>query len=117
MVAKTTQIGRRKTTRNDARFRLGPMSVDFVKISNDYSGPAGTRTGRHVVSEVVDRSENDGEGATQDDETRPHVSASPVIDPVEAALAHAITRAAEEGRFDVIVRLARELEARRVAHR
>jgi hypothetical protein len=34
---------------------------------------------------------------------------------VEAALGHAISRAAEAGRFDVVAQLARELEARRLA--
>jgi len=34
---------------------------------------------------------------------------------VEAALAHALTKAAEAGRFDVVAQLARELEARRLA--
>jgi hypothetical protein len=36
-------------------------------------------------------------------------------DPVEAALARALDRASEAGRFDVVVQLARELEARRLA--
>jgi hypothetical protein len=37
------------------------------------------------------------------------------MDPVEAALARAVTEAAAAGRFDVVGLLARELEARRLA--
>jgi hypothetical protein len=37
-------------------------------------------------------------------------------DQVEAALARALDRASEAGRFDVVAQLARELEARRLAH-
>lgn len=37
------------------------------------------------------------------------------IDAVEAALAEAIAKATEAGRFDVVAQLARELEARRLA--
>jgi len=37
------------------------------------------------------------------------------VDPVEAALADALTRAAAAARFDVVAQLARELEARRLA--
>jgi len=37
------------------------------------------------------------------------------VDPVEAALAHALAAAAAAGRFDVVAQLARELEARRLA--
>jgi hypothetical protein len=36
-------------------------------------------------------------------------------DVVEAALARALDRASEAGRFDVVAQLARELEARRLA--
>ena len=36
-------------------------------------------------------------------------------DPVEAALAVALTEAAKAGRFDVVAMLAKELEARRLA--
>jgi hypothetical protein len=36
-------------------------------------------------------------------------------DPVEIALAMALTEAAKAGRFDVVAQLARELEARRLA--
>jgi len=36
-------------------------------------------------------------------------------DPVEAALAAALDRASADGRYDVVIRLARELEARRTA--
>lgn len=36
-------------------------------------------------------------------------------DPVETALADALTKAATAGRFDVVGQLARELEARRTA--
>jgi hypothetical protein len=39
----------------------------------------------------------------------------PANDPVEAALARALDRASEAGRFDVVAQLARELEARRLA--
>ena len=37
------------------------------------------------------------------------------MDPVEAALADALGKAASAGRFDVVSKLAAELEARRVA--
>jgi len=37
------------------------------------------------------------------------------LDPVEIALAEALTKAATAGRFDVVGQLARELEARRAA--
>ena len=37
------------------------------------------------------------------------------MDPVEAALARALTDASTAGRFDVVAQLARELEARRTA--
>ncbi len=40
---------------------------------------------------------------------------SPGGDAVEEALAGALARAAEAGRFDVVAQLARELEARRSA--
>jgi hypothetical protein len=36
-------------------------------------------------------------------------------DPVDAALARALDRASEDGRYDVVMQLARELEARRLA--
>lgn len=36
-------------------------------------------------------------------------------DPVEAAIAEALRKATEVGRFDVVAQLARELEARRTA--
>jgi len=38
------------------------------------------------------------------------------MDPVEAALASALTAAAAAGRFDVVSKLADELAARRTAH-
>ena len=37
------------------------------------------------------------------------------VDPIEAALADALTKAAAAGRFDVVATLASELEARRKA--
>jgi hypothetical protein len=37
------------------------------------------------------------------------------IDPVERALARALTEASEAGRFDVVLQLVKELEARRLA--
>jgi hypothetical protein len=37
-------------------------------------------------------------------------------DPVTAALAVALERASAAGRFDVVAQLAKELEARRLAH-
>jgi hypothetical protein len=37
------------------------------------------------------------------------------LDAVEVALAHALTKAAVAGRFDVVTQLARELEERRLA--
>ena len=43
------------------------------------------------------------------------VSPGAGADQVEAALARALDRASEAGRFDVVAQLARELEARRLA--
>jgi len=40
---------------------------------------------------------------------------SMALDPVEAALAGALTEAAKAGRFDVVAQLAGELQARRLA--
>src|SRR5579863_6589912 len=66
---------------------------------------------------VVDRRANDPDLATHDHVKRHEVSAlSGSADPVEAALAHALDRAAEAGRFVVVAQLAKELEARRLAH-
>jgi hypothetical protein len=42
-------------------------------------------------------------------------SAAPLVDPVEVALADALSQAAAGGRFDVVAQLAKELEARRLA--
>jgi hypothetical protein len=65
---------------------------------------------------VVLSGEKVPERATQDDARRREVSAlSAPGDPVEAALAQALGRAAEAGRFDVVAQLAREVEARRLA--
>lgn len=45
------------------------------------------------------------------------MGASPApLDAVEAALAGALTEAARAGRFDVVAQLAKEIEARRLAH-
>jgi hypothetical protein len=68
------------------------------------------------VRNVAKRRENDGEEATQDDAKQREVSAlSPGGDAVEEALAGALARAAQAGRFDVVAKLAEELEARRLA--
>jgi hypothetical protein len=60
---------------------------------------------------------DDVDHATQDDAKRREVSAlsAAASDPLEAALALALVRAAETGRFDVVALLAREVEARRLA--
>ncbi len=42
---------------------------------------------------------------------------APFADPIEAALATALKKASEAGQWDVVTQLARELEARRKAHR
>jgi hypothetical protein len=63
------------------------------------------------------------ESATEDDARPPEVLAlsdrpdgpQPVVDPIDAALADALSRAARAGRFDVVAQLALELEARRRA--
>lgn len=50
------------------------------------------------------------------DRTLDHAQPAPHEgDDVEAALARALDRACEAGRFDVVAQLARELEARRMA--
>jgi hypothetical protein len=65
---------------------------------------------------VAKRRENDADRATPDDSKRREVSAlSSWDDPVEGALARALDRAAQAGRFDVGAQLARELEARRLS--
>jgi hypothetical protein len=61
------------------------------------------------------------EGSTPEHPTRVDVSARepvgtwPTGTDVETALAVALTRAAEAGRWDIVAQLARELEARRLA--
>jgi hypothetical protein len=68
------------------------------------------------VRNVAKRRENDAEDTTQGDPKQREVSAlSPGGDAVEAALAGALARAAEAGRFDVVAQLAKELQARRLA--
>ncbi len=54
---------------------------------------------------------------TEDDAPSPAVvqPRSNDLDPIEAALADALSKAAAVGRFDVVAQLARELEARRLA--
>jgi hypothetical protein len=65
---------------------------------------------------VVDRRVDDVDQATKGDAKRREVSALLAADdPLEGALARALDRAAEAGRFDVVAQLARELEARRLA--
>jgi len=63
---------------------------------------------------VVNRREADAKQTTQNDERRREVSASTL--PVEVALSVALERTAAVGRWDVVAQLARELEARRLAH-
>ncbi len=76
----------------------------------------GIESGDTSARSVADRRETDADRATQDDAKRLDVSALfESADPVEAALAHALGRAAEAGRFDVVAQLAKELEARRLA--
>lgn len=65
---------------------------------------------------VVNCREDDAKQTAQDDQRRREVPALLAIgDPVEAALAHALGCAADAGRFDVVARLAAELEVRRLA--
>jgi len=69
----------------------------------------------HSHTSVAERSEKPAASAqtvVDADTVGPGVGPA---DPVEAALAHALTKAAEAGRFDVVAQLARELEARRLA--
>jgi len=56
----------------------------------------------------------DGE-ATEGDESAARPRSAAASDPVEAALAKALTEASEAGRFDVVALLAGELRARRLA--
>jgi hypothetical protein len=68
------------------------------------------------VRSVAKGRENDAEEATQGDAKQREVLAlSPGGDAVDKALAGALARAAEAGRFDVVAQLARELKARRLA--
>jgi hypothetical protein len=62
---------------------------------------------------VVNGRPNDADQATRDDQRRREVSASG--EPVDVALAAAIEGAAAAGRWDLVIQLARELEARRLA--
>jgi hypothetical protein len=69
---------------------------------------------------VAKSGQNPGKETTPDDSEPPLFSASTATendprDPVEQALASALTTAAAGGRFDVVAQLARELEARRLA--
>jgi hypothetical protein len=66
---------------------------------------------------VADRRENVVDAGTIDDAARREVTASvsPAADAVEAALADALQGATAAERWDVVVQLARELEARRMA--
>ncbi len=69
------------------------------------------------VPGVAERPENDAKDTTQGDLKQRQVSApaATCTDPVEAALAKALSEAAAAGRFDVVALLAKELEARRLA--
>jgi hypothetical protein len=76
----------------------------------------GAQESKNPITSVPDVAKSGGEDAdrlTPGDAHRPDVSASG--DPVESALARALTEASAAGRFDVVVRLATELEARRLA--
>jgi hypothetical protein len=68
------------------------------------------------ASNVVDRRVRDADQPTQDDAKRRDDSAlSASCDRVEFALAQAVHRAAEAGRFDILTLLAGELQAHRLA--
>jgi hypothetical protein len=54
------------------------------------------------------------EDVARSDDVLPRSAAAWDPDPVEAALARALDRGSEAGRFDVVAQLARELEARRL---
>jgi hypothetical protein len=54
------------------------------------------------------------EDVARSDDVLPRSAAAWDPDPVEAALARALDRASEAGRFDVVAQLARELGARRL---
>jgi hypothetical protein len=85
---------------------------------------------RRRDSKAPPEARNEGNSAAivevKDDDNRQPAAANPAIpgrldanldalDPVEIALAEALTKAATAGRFDVVGQLARELEARRAA--
>jgi predicted Zn-dependent protease len=62
-----------------------------------------------------ERASRDSEDTTRRDASQPPLPDGAAGSALEAALARAITKAAEAGRFDVVAQLARQLEARRVA--
>jgi hypothetical protein len=66
---------------------------------------------------VVNGRVNDADQATQVDQRRREVSASRSLetDGLEGALAEAIRRASTAGQWDIVARLAKELDARRLA--
>jgi hypothetical protein len=73
----------------------------------------GIESGATYGAIVVERRGDDADRATEGDERRREVSASPAA--VEHALASALVAAAAASRFDVVAQLAKELEARRLA--
>ena len=67
---------------------------------------------------VADSSDNTDAPEDEGDRSSPVPTRFPdTTDPVETALAGALTEASRAGRFDVVALLARELEARRLAPR
>jgi hypothetical protein len=88
--------------------------TDGVRTRDTWSHKAGIRSGTTADAED---SRGSVEGDPRDGSASPDVLPRPAAasDPVEAALADALTKASAAGRFDVVAQLARELEARRTA--
>jgi hypothetical protein len=100
----------------ETSWRRGP---DHPNLSRKTSGVTGIEPVPTSAPGVVESREVAGKQKTQDDSKLPDVSAQPpssgascgACDPLELALASALSQAAAAGRFDVVGQLARELEA------
>ena len=102
--------------RSPCRWRVAPKGheqrsgtrdsnpLDTSSAAAERSSPAVERVTEEPPSTRSDVPRRDGDRRGDHD------------DPVIAALASALSKAAEAGRFDVVAQLARELEARRLAH-
>jgi hypothetical protein len=85
-------------TRTSGKHGVSQLSADLLKVNSD--SPSSK------TSEIPYFHNNGPESG-------PDQNAS--VDPVEAALANAITQAVASGKFDIVAQLCRELEARRLA--